>query len=336
MKIFSGWHRFIFGLPLLFILIHMYYVMEFYKNSKMEVPHKQLNKKFDHLILGPAAGQGLSNRLQCQGTKALNRSRASNSRSGLEESVTFVTVFTIYNSSLNNVDDKSSKTVVGNASYNKVDRSMAVLNVFVNFIQIFLETKLQNLPQNPRNITHYIFTDSDIAVVDDLGQIFRDHPNFDLALTFRNNKAQPLNSGFIAVKGTPDSILRAKLFLQEVLKIYSSKYINASRMLGDQLALAWVVKSNPHFDDRRFAKPLAFAEDIGNTSVLFLPCALYNWTPPEGAGQFHGMPLDVKVVHFKGSRKRLMLESWDFYSSSTEIEDMLCLILGSGRTKYDF
>ncbi|CAL0302937.1 unnamed protein product [Lupinus luteus] len=384
MKIFSGWHRFIFGLLLLFILIHMYSVMDMYKNSKMEVPHKQLNKKLDHLILGPAAGKGLSNRLQCEGTKALNRTHASNSGLSLDESIAFVTVFTIYNSSLNNVNDKSSSTVVGNASYNKVDRSMAVLNAFINFIQvampqsklfivtdpvsdlsvhrnrvslypidgeysrdklmlqrirsyiIFLETKLQKLHQKPRNITHYIFTDSDIAVVDDLGHIFSDHPNFDLALTFRNNKAQPLNSGFIAVRGTPDSILRAKLFLQEVLKIYSSKYLKASRMLGDQLALAWVVKSKPHFDASRFAKPQAFSEDISGTSVLFLPCALYNWTPPEGAGQFHGMPLDVKVVHFKGSRKRLMLESWNFFSSSTDIEDMLCLILGSGRTKYDF
>ncbi|KAE9597599.1 hypothetical protein Lal_00008586 [Lupinus albus] len=35
-----------------------------------------------------------------------------------------------------------------------------------------------------------------------------------------------------------------------------------------------------------------------------------------------------QVVHFKGSRKHLMLESWDFYSSSTKIEDMLCLIMG--------
>ncbi|XP_061339426.1 uncharacterized protein LOC133286096 [Gastrolobium bilobum] len=384
MKIFSGWHRFVFGLPLIFLLTHMFSVMELHKNSKMEEPHKQLSKKFDHLVLGPAAGQGLSNRLHCQGTKALNRTHSSNSRSGVDGSITIVTVFTIYNSSLNNVDDKSSNTVVGNASYNKVDRSMAVLNVFINFIQVampqskmiiltdpvsdlslrrngvslypiqgeysrdklmlqrirsyitFLETRLQKLSQKPRNITHYIFTDSDIAVVDDLGQIFSDHPHFHLALTFRNNKAQPLNSGFIAVRGTPDSILRAKLFLQEVLKIYTSKYINASRMLGDQLALAWVVKSKPYFDASRFAKALAFSEDIGGTSVLFLPCALYNWTPPEGAGQFHGMPLDVKVVHFKGSRKRLMLESWNFYSSSLNIADMLCLILGSGRTKYDF
>ncbi|XP_012572815.1 uncharacterized protein [Cicer arietinum] len=383
MKIFSGWRRFAFGLLLIFLVTHLFSVREL-NNSKMVESRKQLNKKFDHLVLGPAAGQGMSNRLQCQGSKALNRTHSSNGRLGVDGSIAFVTVFTIYNSSVDKLDDKSSNTIVGNASYNKVDRSMAVLNVFINFIQVampqsevivltdpvsdlsvhrhrvslypiqgeysrdklmlqrirsyitYLDTRLHKLSQNPRNITHYIFTDSDIAVVDDLGQMFRDHPNFHMALTFRNNKAQPLNSGFIAVRGTPDAILRAKLFLQEVLKIYVSKYINASRMLGDQLALAWVVKSKPHFDASRFAKTVAFSDDIGGTSILFLPCALYNWTPPEGAGQFHGMPLNVKVVHFKGSRKRLMLESWNFYSSTLDTADMLCLILGSGRTKYDF
>lgn len=44
----------------------------------------------------------------------------------------------------------------------------------------------------------------------------------------------------------------------------------------------------------------------------------------------------AQVVHFKGSRKRLMLESWNFFISSSDISDMLCLILMSGRTKYDF
>lgn len=44
----------------------------------------------------------------------------------------------------------------------------------------------------------------------------------------------------------------------------------------------------------------------------------------------------IQVVHFKGSRKRLMLESWNFFTSSANISDMLCLILSSGRTKYDF
>lgn len=67
---------------------------------------------------------------------------------------------------------------------------------------------MEELSQNQGRIHHYVFTDSDIAVVDDLGHIFHDYPNFHLALTFRNNKEQPLNSGFIAVRGTPGGILR--------------------------------------------------------------------------------------------------------------------------------
>lgn len=67
-------------------------------------------------------------------------------------------------------------------------------------------------------------------------------------------------------------------------------------MLGDQLALVWIVRSHPSFEAKRFTKPQAFTQEIAGASVLFLPCALYNWTPPEGAGQFHGMPLDVKVL----------------------------------------
>ncbi|CAB4313632.1 unnamed protein product [Prunus armeniaca] len=389
MRVCSGWRRFLIFLPLIFILPHFFSVKQLHYNSNVEdLPKKKQGNKSNHLVLGPAAGQGLRNRLQCQGIKALNQTHSSASShvsSGVDD-IAFVTVFTIYNSTVNGLaeDQLSHLVTVGNASYTKVERSMAILNVFINFIQVsmpqsnvviltdpesdlsmhrngvtvhpiqgeysrdqlmlqrirsyitFLETKLEELSQKQGHNRHYIFTDSDIAVVDDLGYIFREYPNFHLALTFRNNKAQPLNSGFIAVRGTSDGILRAKIFLQEVLKVYGSRYMRASRMLGDQLALAWVVKSHPSFDAKKFTKAQAFIEDIGDASVLFLPCALYNWTPPEGAGQFHGMPLDVKVVHFKGSRKRLMLESWNFYNSFSDISDMLCLILKSGRTKYDF
>ncbi|KAK9951701.1 hypothetical protein M0R45_007137 [Rubus argutus] len=378
-----GWRRFLIFLPLLFFLPHFFSDNQLHYNSQV-VPKKQSSSKFNHLVLGPAAGQGLTNRLQCQpqGIKALNNKTPSSTATAVDN-IDFVTVFTLYNSTP--ADHQLSNLVtVGNASYTTVDRSMAILNIFVNFIQVamprsnvviltdpasdlsmhrhgvtvypiqgeysrdklmlqrirsyiaFLETRMEELSQNQGRIHHYIFTDSDIAVVDDLGHIFHDYPNFHLALTFRNNKEQPLNSGFIAVRGTPGGILRAKIFLQEVLKVYGSRYMKASRMLGDQLALAWVVKSHPSFDAKKFTKAQAFIEDIGGASVLFLPCAIYNWTPPEGAGQFHGMPLDVKVVHFKGSRKRLMLESWNFFSSSSDISDMLCLILKSGRTKYDF
>ncbi|KAF8369818.1 hypothetical protein HHK36_032160 [Tetracentron sinense] len=182
----------------------------------------------------------------------------------------------------------------------------------------FLEARFKEHSERQDHINHYIFTDSDVAMIDDdLGQLFYNYPNFDLALTFWKNKDQPLNSGFVAVRGTPDGIL-------------SSKYMKASGMLGDQLALAWVVKSHPSFDAKRYTRPQAFLEEIRGASVLFLPCAIYNWRPPEGAGKFHGMPLDAK-----GSRKRLMLESWNLFNSSaySDISDMLCLILKSGRTK---
>ncbi|CAI0393732.1 unnamed protein product [Linum tenue] len=389
MRICSGWRRFLIFLPILFILSHLLYVFELHPEA-VENRSRKENKKSDHLVLGPAAGQGFPNRLQCQGYQALNKTHVQTSSfpSNLGVGVSFVTVFTIYNSSVGvHAESRSSNLVtVGSASYTKTERSLAILNVYINFIQVamprsnvviltdpasdlsihrnnvsvypvkgeysrdnlmlqrirsyiaFLDIKLKDLVKEPGRITHYIFTDSDIAVVGDLGHMFRDYPNFHLALTFRNNKGQPLNSGFIAVRGTRDGIFRSKIFLEKVLQVYSSKYMTASRMLGDQLALAWVVRSHPAFDSGRFSKSRAFQEDIDGASVLFLPCATHNWTPPEGAGQFHGMPLDVKVVHFKGSRKRLMLESWNFFNSSStvSVSDMLCLVLMSGRTKYDF
>ncbi|PWA98355.1 hypothetical protein CTI12_AA020420 [Artemisia annua] len=386
MRVCFGWRKFILFVTLVFFLTHFLSVLELHQNSKIKDPHQKKNKKFNHLVFLPAAGEGLPNRLQCKGMKALNKTHisASSNISNGGDGIAFVTVFTVYKSS---VDARASETtVVGKVSYNKVERSMAILNTFISFIQLmmpesktiiltdpasglpltrnrvtvypiqgdysrdklmlqrirsyidFLGEKLVESRKPGQKISHYIFTDSDIAVVGDVGHIFSKYENFHMALTFRNNKQQPLNSGFIAVRGTPDGISRAKVFLEEVLKVYSTKYMKASRMLGDQLAIASVVKSHASFDAKTFSSHEPFLEDIGGTSVLFLPCEVYNWTPPEGAGQFHGMPLDVKVVHFKGSRKRLMLESWNFLNSSSshDLSDMLCLVLSSGRTKYDF
>ncbi|KAJ8449466.1 hypothetical protein Cgig2_002263 [Carnegiea gigantea] len=412
MKVGGGWRRFLFLLPVMILLPYLLSVLELHNFSTTVDQPKKHSKKSDHLVLGEAAGQGLRNRLQCQGTKSLNKTRHNASdRLNSGENVAFVTVFTVYNSSTDRHAEKKNLDLVtiGNSSYTKLERSMAILDSFIKFIQVtmplsnviiltdpesdlqidkervtaypiqgeysrdklmlqrirsyiaFLTGKLEEhrKQEGQGQINHYIFTDSDVAVVDDLGQIFDEYSSFHLALTFRNNKDQPLNSGFIAVRGTaeglqkysaflfstpPEKKLRynksflakGKDFLEEVLKVYTTRYMKASRMLGDQLALAWVVRSQPSFDSRRFSKPVAFMEKINGASVLFLPCAVYNWTPPEGAGQFHGMPLDVKVVHFKGSRKRLMLEAWNFFNSSPNIDDMLCLILASGRTKYDF
>ncbi|KAG6435671.1 hypothetical protein SASPL_100546 [Salvia splendens] len=298
------------------------------------------------LIQGPAAGEGLSDRLQCQGTRALNTTQFGSFPSkNCLPIVTLVTVFTIYNST---ADSRPTELVtVGNMSYNKVERSMAILNVFLKFVQeamygchvVILTDPTSDLPLPRDRVTIQPIKGEYqvVHLIGDLDDIFSDYHDFDLALTFRNNKDQLLNSGFIAVRGTADGIQKGVAFLQEVLEVYSSKFMRASRMLEDQLALAWVVKSEPNFNMKRFSRREAFQDMIGGASVLFLPCLLYNWTPPEGAGQFHGMHLGVKVVHFKGSRKRLMLEAWNYYLSSRHnLPDMLCIILRSGRAKYDF
>ena len=42
-------------------------VMELHQNSNVKDSHQKKNRKFDHLVFGPAAGEGLPNRLQCKG-----------------------------------------------------------------------------------------------------------------------------------------------------------------------------------------------------------------------------------------------------------------------------
>lgn len=74
-------------------------------------------------------------------------------------------------------------------------------------IQAFLEQNLVGFDR-VEGFNHFVLTDSDIAVVDDLGDIFKKYPHCHLGLTFRNNKGQPLNSGFVAVRGSRDGITK--------------------------------------------------------------------------------------------------------------------------------
>ncbi|KAL6962466.1 hypothetical protein U1Q18_037425 [Sarracenia purpurea var. burkii] len=119
--------------------------------------NKRQMKKFDHVVLGPAAGEGLHDSLQCQahilciehvaGMKALNKTHfsASDDTSNFGKNIAFVTVFTTYNSFIDrSVNGKSSDFVTfGNISYSKLESSMAILDVFINFIQVILhESKM--------------------------------------------------------------------------------------------------------------------------------------------------------------------------------------------------
>lgn len=118
-------------------------VSRLYQNPPIQVElERSRPKKSDHLVLGPAAGQGLPNRLQCQGLKAINKlhSLKSNQDIQIGDRVSFVIVYTVYNNSYGSdsarMDDKLSDIVtVGSNFYNKVERSMAILNAFIEFIQ---------------------------------------------------------------------------------------------------------------------------------------------------------------------------------------------------------
>jgi hypothetical protein len=92
-------------------------------------------------------------------------------------------------------------------------------------------------------------------------------------------------------------IFRARSFLMNVVKIYKERFADATRMLGDQLSLAAILleNSNSRNVSLLFKKPAMFMAQISDVQVLFLPSQDYNWTPSEGAGQFHGMPDSVKV-----------------------------------------
>ena len=50
------------------VFLFLISVLELHQNSTLEYPPKKQSKKSDHLVLGPAAGQGLPNRLQCEGS----------------------------------------------------------------------------------------------------------------------------------------------------------------------------------------------------------------------------------------------------------------------------
>lgn len=75
----------------------------------------------------------------CSGLKALNNIVTSSEGNYSGEQISFVTVFTTYSS----VQDGDGKVpfdtiTVGNHSYSKIERSMAILNTFISFIKVTL------------------------------------------------------------------------------------------------------------------------------------------------------------------------------------------------------
>lgn len=76
-------------------------------------------------------------------------------------------------------------------------------------LQDLLESMVTSFNTCNMAIMHVVFTDFDMIMVDDIGCVFDIHPSFDVALTYRNNFKQPINSGVIMVRGTFRSLSRS-------------------------------------------------------------------------------------------------------------------------------
>lgn len=137
MRACSGWRKFLLFVPMTFFLPHMLSILKLQEqiNSHDLYPRNIIIWFFE-----PATGVGLADRLQCEGIRALNKTRFSSftDNSNYGDQISFVTVFTTYNSSVDGQDNRKSSELVtvGNMSYNKVERSLAILDVFINFIQV--------------------------------------------------------------------------------------------------------------------------------------------------------------------------------------------------------
>ncbi|KAE9463063.1 hypothetical protein C3L33_05029, partial [Rhododendron williamsianum] len=105
--------------------------------------------------------------------------------------------------------------------------------------------------------------------------------------------------------------------------------MKASRMFGDQLALAWVVKSHPYFDAKRFTRPQAFQEEIGGAS-----------DKKNGAIDYSKIVREFFSTHagysFQGIEETPDAQVLELLEWFLVFRHMLCLILSSGRSKYDF
>ncbi|KAK8956184.1 hypothetical protein KSP40_PGU016744 [Platanthera guangdongensis] len=162
--------RFIVLLPLIILPLLLLPVFELHQKPNQKAQKTNFPKKSDQLVLGPSAGQGLPNRLQCQGKQLhstlsldleaftcikamnMNKIRPSSLQNdlGKMQNVSFVSMFTVYNGSHRMEqgsikENMDSNVIVGNTSYNKVERSIAILKTFINFIQKQVTHKKKHL-----------------------------------------------------------------------------------------------------------------------------------------------------------------------------------------------
>lgn len=145
-----------------------------------------------------------------------------------------------------------------------------------------------------------VVIDSDILVNAPLKDLFK--RDFDVAVTWRENKIQPINGGLLILNNRRPEVVKA--FFRKFLAIYETQYAQQGAWFGDQLALRDAVG--------RSLKQLKAKElvEVDGCRILMLPCDTYNFSPDNRFAEVAAYRSDKVILHFKGERKRLMGPYW--------------------------
>lgn len=145
-----------------------------------------------------------------------------------------------------------------------------------------------------------VILDSDILINAPLKPIF--DVDFDVALTWRASKVQPINGGFLILNNRRPDVSRR--FFQKFSSIYLERYAEQAAWYGDQLALRDCVGLS--LTELRKHTLL----EVDGCRILLLPCDSHNFSPDNKYTEIQADRPEKVVLHFKGERKRLMAPYW--------------------------
>ncbi len=145
-----------------------------------------------------------------------------------------------------------------------------------------------------------VILDSDILINAPLQKIF--DIDFDVALTWRESKVQPINGGFLILNNQRPDVSRH--FFQKFCSLYVERYADQAAWYGDQLALRDCVGLPlKQMRERNLV-------DVEGCRILLLPCDSHNFSPVNRYTEIQADWPEKVVLHFKGDRKRLMSPYW--------------------------
>lgn len=202
--------------------------------------------------------------------------------------------------------DMSARTIVLSDAGTDFDqcrtRINAIMRADVDGSKLMLERTLRQLRHVEASAFDMpmVILDTDILINAPLQPAITE--DFDVAVTWRENKAQPINGGFLVLNNSRPEASRR--FMRRLAATFAERYADSAAWFGDQLALRDCVGLS--LKEMR-AKSLV---EVDGCRIQLLPCDTYNFSPENRYSEILTDRADKVVMHFKGERKRLMGPYW--------------------------